>query len=54
MQIQAVLGGQVMLVTSGSAPISRDVIDFLKIAFACEVAEGLYTLLFARYEDLTF
>ncbi|KAG6889706.1 hypothetical protein C0992_004335 [Termitomyces sp. T32_za158] len=40
-KIQAVLGGRVKLVTSGSAPISPDVMDFLKIAFACEVFEGL-------------
>lgn len=39
-KIQAVLGGQVQLVTSGSAPISSEVMDFLKIAFSCEVAEG--------------
>ncbi|KDR81465.1 hypothetical protein GALMADRAFT_239413 [Galerina marginata CBS 339.88] len=39
-KIQAVLGGSVQLVTSGSAPISPDVMDFLKVAFACEVAEG--------------
>ncbi|KAG6854926.1 hypothetical protein C0991_009749 [Blastosporella zonata] len=39
-KIQAVLGGQVKLVTSGSAPISADVMDFLKVAFACEVYEG--------------
>ncbi|KAG6832688.1 hypothetical protein H0H92_012260 [Tricholoma furcatifolium] len=38
-KIQAVLGGQIKLVTSGSAPISADVMDFLKIAFACEVYE---------------
>ncbi|KAG6874279.1 hypothetical protein C0995_001504 [Termitomyces sp. Mi166 len=38
-KIQAVLGGQIKLVTSGSAPISPDVMDFLKIAFACEVYE---------------
>ncbi|KAF8636675.1 hypothetical protein AX17_003481 [Amanita inopinata Kibby_2008] len=41
-KIQAVLGGQLMLVTSGSAPINGDVMDFLKIAFACEVDEGHY------------
>ena len=29
------------MVTSGSAPISPQVMDFLKIAFACEVAEGM-------------
>ncbi|TFK42731.1 hypothetical protein BDQ12DRAFT_676716 [Crucibulum laeve] len=39
-KIQAVIGGQVRLVTSGSAPISGDVMDFLKIAFACDVYEG--------------
>ncbi|KAG9032336.1 hypothetical protein FRB95_001589 [Tulasnella sp. JGI-2019a] len=37
---QAVLGGQVMFIASASAPISRDVMDFLKIAFSCEVMEG--------------
>ncbi|RDB21311.1 Long chain acyl-CoA synthetase 7, peroxisomal [Hypsizygus marmoreus] len=39
-KIQAVLGGKLELVTSGSAPISAEVLDFLKIAFACEVFEG--------------
>ncbi|KAF5386761.1 hypothetical protein D9615_001647 [Tricholomella constricta] len=39
-KIQAVLGGQIQMMTSGSAPISADVMDFLKIAFACEVTEG--------------
>lgn len=40
LKIQAVLGGQIMLISSGSAPISAEVMDFLKIAFSCEVAEG--------------
>jgi len=39
-KIQAVIGGQVQLVTSGSAPINPEVMDFLKIAFACEAVEG--------------
>jgi len=39
-KIQAVLGGQILLVASGSAPISPQVMDFLKIAFSCEVVEG--------------
>jgi long-chain acyl-CoA synthetase len=39
-KIQAVLGGRILMVSSGSAPISPQVMDFLKIAFSCEVAEG--------------
>ncbi|KAG9028636.1 hypothetical protein FRB95_006267 [Tulasnella sp. JGI-2019a] len=39
-KIQAVLGGRVGVIISGSAPISRDVMDFLKIGFACDVIEG--------------
>ncbi|OCB84221.1 acetyl-CoA synthetase-like protein [Sanghuangporus baumii] len=39
-KIQAVLGGNIKLLISGSAPISIDVMDFLRIAFACEVVEG--------------
>ncbi|KAF7353625.1 Long chain acyl-CoA synthetase 7, peroxisomal [Mycena venus] len=34
-KISAVLGGRVLLMSSGSAPISRDVADFLNIAFGC-------------------
>ncbi|KAI0256465.1 long-chain-fatty-acid-CoA ligase [Lactifluus subvellereus] len=43
-KIQAVLGGNLKFVVSGSAPISADVLDFLKIALACEVTEGLLHL----------
>jgi long-chain acyl-CoA synthetase len=40
--VQAVLGGKLMLVTSGSAPISPDVMDFLNVALACDVLEGMF------------
>ncbi|KAJ7184259.1 hypothetical protein C8R46DRAFT_983261 [Mycena filopes] len=39
-KLRAVLGGNIQLISSGSAPISGDVIDFLNIAFSCYVAEG--------------
>ncbi|KAH7889901.1 hypothetical protein F5I97DRAFT_1800610 [Phlebopus sp. FC_14] len=39
-KIRAVLGGNLLLVSTGSAPISAEVIDFLKIALFCEVTEG--------------
>jgi long-chain acyl-CoA synthetase len=39
-----VLGGNLALVFSGSAPISAEVMDFLKIAFCCDVIEGEITL----------
>ena len=42
-KIQAVLGGNVKLITSGSAPISVEVMDFLKIAFAADVIEGQFS-----------
>jgi len=35
-----VLGGNLIQVTCGSAPISPDVMDFLKISLCCEVTEG--------------
>ncbi|EPQ58395.1 acetyl-CoA synthetase-like protein [Gloeophyllum trabeum ATCC 11539] len=39
-KIGAVLGGNLKMVTCGSAPIAPDVMDFLKIALACDVVEG--------------
>ncbi|KAH6905799.1 long-chain acyl-CoA synthetase [Coprinopsis sp. MPI-PUGE-AT-0042] len=39
-KIQAALGGQVKFVASGSAPITPDVLNFLRVSFACEVVEG--------------
>ncbi|KAI9458025.1 acetyl-CoA synthetase-like protein [Russula earlei] len=39
-KIQAVLGGNIKLVVSGSAPISAEVLDFLRIALSCRILEG--------------
>jgi len=39
-KIRAVLGGNLIQLACGSAPISPEVMDFLKIAFSCEVTEG--------------
>lgn len=39
-KIRAVLGGNVTALFTGSAPISGEVVDFLKIAFGCDVIEG--------------
>ncbi|ETV75173.1 hypothetical protein, variant 1 [Aphanomyces astaci] len=41
-KIQAVLGGRVELIVSGSAPLAANVKEFLKIAFSCRVEEGYY------------
>jgi long-chain acyl-CoA synthetase len=34
------LGGRVRQMVTGSAPISKEVLDFLKIAFCCQINEG--------------
>lgn len=39
-KVRAVLGGNIMMVVSGSAPINPDVLDFLKIAMCSEILEG--------------
>lgn len=39
------LGGNVKLVSCGSAPISSEVMDFLKIAFGGTVTEGEFTIM---------
>lgn len=38
--IAAKLGGRVRLMVTGSAPISAEVMDFLRICFSCAVLEG--------------
>ena len=37
---KAFLGGNVRIMITGSAPISSDVLDFLKVCFCCPIAEG--------------
>ncbi|KIM87577.1 hypothetical protein PILCRDRAFT_815138 [Piloderma croceum F 1598] len=39
-KVRAVLGGNLIQVTCGSAPISPEVMDFLKISLCCEITEG--------------
>jgi len=34
------MGGNVRLMLTGSAPISGEVLDFLKICFCCPLSEG--------------
>ncbi|KAF8332328.1 long-chain-fatty-acid-CoA ligase [Cantharellus anzutake] len=39
-KIRSLLGGHVGMISSGSAPISGEVLTFLKVAFSAEVVEG--------------
>ncbi|KIJ44209.1 hypothetical protein M422DRAFT_30387 [Sphaerobolus stellatus SS14] len=39
-KIQKLLGGRIESITSGSAPISADALDFLRIAFGCDIYNG--------------
>ncbi|CAJ0757068.1 3955_t:CDS:10 [Entrophospora sp. SA101] len=39
-KIKAIIGGRVRLILTGSAPISPEVLQFLRIAFACDIGEG--------------
>jgi len=39
-QVAAKLGGRVRFMVTGSAPISGEVLDFLRICFSCDVREG--------------
>ena len=39
-KMKAVLGGRVRFMVTGSAPLNKDVADFLKIAMCCSMVEG--------------
>lgn len=39
-KMAAILGGNVRIMITGSAPINPDVLDFLKIAFCTDIVEG--------------
>lgn len=40
MQIRQKLGGRIRFILSGSAPVSPDVMDFMRICFSAKVYEG--------------
>jgi long-chain acyl-CoA synthetase len=35
-----IFGGRVRVMVTGSAPIAKEVLAFLKIAFCCQIHEG--------------
>ena len=39
-KVKALLGGKVRMMVTGSAPISGEVLDFLKVCFCCVIPEG--------------
>ncbi|KAI9322692.1 hypothetical protein BX666DRAFT_2117895 [Dichotomocladium elegans] len=39
-KVRQALGGRVRFVSSGSAPLSKDVMQFLRVALCCDVREG--------------
>ena len=39
-KFREILGGRVRTMITGSAPISKEVMNFLKIAFCCQIKEG--------------
>jgi long-chain acyl-CoA synthetase len=41
-KVRSALGGRIKHMASSSAPISPDVLKFLKVAFGCHIIEGIY------------
>jgi long-chain acyl-CoA synthetase len=39
-KIKAIFGGKIRVMVTGSAPISSDVLDFMKIAVGIPIVEG--------------
>ncbi|KAJ1933347.1 medium-chain fatty acid-CoA ligase faa2, partial [Linderina macrospora] len=39
-KVRDILGGNVQLINTGSAPIEKKVLEFLRVAFCCHVSEG--------------
>lgn len=39
-KFKAILGGRIRLMCTGSAPIAKEVLNFLRIAFCCHIQEG--------------
>ncbi|KAH8920776.1 acetyl-CoA synthetase-like protein [Atractiella rhizophila] len=39
-KVRAVLGGRIRMIGTGSAPVAPEVLDFLRVAFSCEIVEG--------------
>lgn len=39
-KMKAIMGGRVKIMITGSAPISSEVLEFLKICFCCPIAQG--------------
>ena len=39
-KFRSILGGRVRFMITGSAPIAKDVLAFLKICFCCPIVEG--------------
>ncbi|CAG8453324.1 9142_t:CDS:10 [Racocetra fulgida] len=41
-KIKQVLGGRVRVILTGSAPIGPEILQFLRVAFACDIAEDFF------------